>query len=123
MIPEFDNPGHTRAVGLDPEFKEIIRCFSKDWANNLPNAYKINGGPPTGVLDPSMDKTYDLLKGIFESFNSIFPDSMIHLGGDEVFTSCFNENPDIKSFMQHNKLNTYNDLINFHLTKTRRLLK
>lgn len=47
---------------------------------------------------------------------------MVHLGGDEINTSCFNENPDIKSFMMHNKLNTYNDLINFHISKTRSLL-
>lgn len=27
VIPEFDNPGHDRAIGNDPEFREIIRCF------------------------------------------------------------------------------------------------
>ena len=107
VIPEFDNPGHTRAVGLDPAFGDIIRCFNKDWANNLPGAFKINGGPPTGVLDPSMDKTYDLLKDIFSSFDESFPDAMVHLGGDEVFTSCFNENPNIQTFMREKKLNTY----------------
>ena len=74
VIPEFDNPGHTRAIGLDPSLKDIVRCFNKDWPNTIPNAYKINGGPPTGVLDPSMDKTYDLLKAVFENFKQIFPD-------------------------------------------------
>lgn len=74
VIPEFDNPGHTRSIGLDPEFKEIIRCFDKDWPNTPPGAYKINGGPPTGVLDPLYDKTYELIKGIFTDMNAIFPD-------------------------------------------------
>lgn len=95
IIPEFDNPGHSRSIGLDPYFNEIIRCFNKDWPNTVPGAYKINGGPPTGVLDPSNQKTYDLIRGIFTDFNSIFPDNYIHLGGDEVFTSCFGENPNI----------------------------
>lgn len=27
VIPEFDNPGHTRAVGMDPYFNEIVRCY------------------------------------------------------------------------------------------------
>ena len=123
VIPEFDNPGHTRAVGLDPEFKDVILCFDKEWPNNLPNAFKIYGGPPTGVLDPSKDKTYDLLKGIFETFKEFFPDNMVHLGGDEVFTSCFNENPHIQTFMKSHGLSTYKDLINYHLEKTRTLLK
>ena len=66
VIPEFDNPGHARSIGLDPNFSEIIRCFNKDWANTVPGAYKINGGPPTGVLDPSYQKTYDLLQAILK---------------------------------------------------------
>jgi len=27
VIPEFDNPGHVRAVGTDPYFNDIILCF------------------------------------------------------------------------------------------------
>lgn len=84
VIPEFDNPGHVRAIGLDSNYSEIIRCFNKDWPNRLTGAYKINGGPPTGVLDPSYDKTYDLINNIFKDLNTLFPDNMIHLGGDEV---------------------------------------
>ena len=65
VIPEFDNPGHVRSVGHDPYFKEIVTCFNKDWANTVPGAYKIFGGPPTGTFDPSNDKTYELLTAIF----------------------------------------------------------
>jgi hexosaminidase len=95
VIPEFDNPGHTRAIGFDPYFLDTIRCFNKDWAYSVPDGYRINGGPPTGVLDPSNNKTYELLAGIFKDFNTLFKDNMIHLGGDEVLQSCFNENPDL----------------------------
>lgn len=45
VIPEFDNPGHVRSIGLDPYFNEIIRCFSKDWPSTVPTAYKVTGGP------------------------------------------------------------------------------
>jgi hypothetical protein len=72
-MPEFDNPGHTRAIGLDPYFRDIVRCFnSTSYSYNVPGAYKIKTGPPPGVLDPSMAKTYDLLDGIFKTFNSNF---------------------------------------------------
>jgi len=58
VVPEFDNPGHVRAIGMDPAFNAIIRCYNKDWPSTIAGAYKINGGPPTGVLDPSSDLTY-----------------------------------------------------------------
>ena len=122
VIPEFDNPGHVRAIGYDPKFTDIIRCFNKDWANTVPMAYKIIGGPPTGVLDPSEDLTYDLLAGIFNDMINIFPDQVIHLGGDEVFTSCFNENPNIINYMNENGIATYSDLISFYLLKVRDML-
>lgn len=60
VIPEFDNPGHLRAIGY--ALRDITLCFSKDWHSTVPGApYKINGGPPTGVLDPSKVESYELL--------------------------------------------------------------
>ena len=35
VIPEFDNPGHTRAIGFDPYFNEIVRCFNRDWNSRV----------------------------------------------------------------------------------------
>ena len=63
VIPEFDNPGHTRAIGFAPEFKEIVRCFNKDHSYNVPGAYHVKASP-SGVLDPSFPKTFDLMKGL-----------------------------------------------------------
>jgi hexosaminidase len=107
---------------MDNAFRKIIRCFDKDWPYTLAGAYKINGGPQTGVLDPSYPETYELLNGIFTDFNSAFPDDYVHLGGDEVFTSCFNENPNIINFMNDNGISTYSDLISWHISKTRDVL-
>lgn len=89
IIPEFDNPGHTRAIGTDPDFEDIVLCFQRDGPSTVPGAYKVKGGPPTSVLDPSVNKTYDLIRGIIEDINATFPDSYIHLGGDEVQDYCF----------------------------------
>ncbi len=119
VIPEFDNPGHTRALGLDPNFNDIIRCFNKNWYSTVPGAYKVQGGPPTGVMDPSSDKTFQFITGLFKDFDSIFTDNMIMLGGDEVLTSCYKENPKIYDFMDSKKLATFEDLFQYHIDRTK----
>jgi hexosaminidase len=99
VIPEFDNPGHSRAIGFDPYFTEIVRCFNDTEPYKVPNAYEIKGAPLSAPLDPSMEKTYEAIQGILTEMNELFPDSHVHLGGDEVDTACFDENPGIKDFM------------------------
>lgn len=123
VVPEFDNPGHVRAVGHDPNFRNTTLCFSRDWPWRVQDTYKINGGPPTGVLDPSNDLSYELLQGIFADFIQLFPDNMIHLGGDEVLQSCFDESATVKDFMKANNLATYDDLVVYHMARTRYLLQ
>lgn len=71
VIPEFDNPGHTRAIGMDPNFADIVRCFTKDNNVNIERAYTVKGDR-TGVLDPTLEKTYDLLDGVFTELDSLF---------------------------------------------------
>ena len=67
-----------------------MRCWDTDFNYNKPNAYKIKGGR-SGVLDPSYNKTYDLIQGILQDMNTIFPDNMLMLGGDEVIFKCYRE--------------------------------
>lgn len=99
IVPEFDNPGHTRSIGMDPYFREIVRCFNDVDGYTVPGAYRIEGVPHTSTLDPSYEKTYELLSGVFKEMGTLFPDSLIHLGGDEVDTTCFDENPNLKTWM------------------------
>lgn len=30
VIPEIDMPGHSRAIGMDPFFREIVTCFNRE---------------------------------------------------------------------------------------------
>ncbi len=42
-----------------------------------------------------MDKTYEFISGMIQELNDLFPDTHIHLGGDEIDQECFDENPGI----------------------------
>jgi len=95
VIPEFDNPGHSRAIGFDSYFTEVVRCFNKTDEYPLDGAYTIRGTPLSAPLDPSMERTYEAISGILSELHELFPDSHLHLGGDEVDTACYDENPGI----------------------------
>ena len=44
---------------------------------------------------------------------------MIHLGGDEVIQSCFDENPALQQFMTDHDLADYDALIVYHMQQAR----
>lgn len=64
IIPEFDNPGHSRASTLDPYFREVSLCHDDDGVTVVPDYGVINNPPPLAVLDPSKQKTYELIEGV-----------------------------------------------------------
>jgi len=41
-----------------------------------------------GPLDVTLDRTYELIKDIFAEIFTLFPDPLVHLGGDEVVLTC-----------------------------------
>lgn len=41
-----------------------------------------------GPLDVTLDETYKLVKEVFTEIFDLFPDPVVHLGGDEVVLTC-----------------------------------
>ena len=42
-----------------------------------------------GPVNPARNSTYDFMKRFFQEVMQVFPDSLLHLGGDEVDTQCW----------------------------------
>lgn len=102
IIPEFDSPGHTLSWG-------------KGQPGLLTSCYK--SGAPDGTfgpVDPSNQTNYDFLSQFFKEIQNVFPDAVIHLGGDEVDFDCWKSNPQITEFMRKNKIESYEQLESFY---------
>ncbi|XP_033940764.2 beta-hexosaminidase subunit alpha isoform X1 [Pseudochaenichthys georgianus] len=88
VIPEFDSPGHTQSWGKgQPDL--LTPCY--------------RGSTPSGTfgpVNPVLPSTYQFMTKLFKEVSSVFPDSYIHLGGDEVDFGCWKSNPDVRAFMQ-----------------------
>lgn len=87
VIPEFDTPGHTQSWYSIPNL--LTTCYS--------------GGKPNGNLgpiDPTVESNYAFLEEFFGEVAKVFPDTYLHLGGDEVSFDCWKSNPNIAKWMQ-----------------------
>ena len=59
---------------------------------------------------------------MLSDLNGLFKDSMLHLGGDEIDLTCFDENPNIQAYMQKMGIQNYTELIVSHMAKVRKML-
>lgn len=101
VMPEFDMPGHaTSWVVSRPEIA------------SAPGPYEIERRP--GIFDPTLDptneRTYELLEGFFEEMTALFPDRYMHIGGDENEGKQWDANPRIQSFMNDRGIRNNHEL-------------
>lgn len=91
IIPEFDVPGHSRAiVAAYP----AVGTVSKSTFLGLPDV----------ALNPASGETYAFLEGLFGEMAPLFPDPHFHIGGDEVSPTVWGDAEDVKALMARENL-------------------
>jgi hexosaminidase len=101
VVPEFDMPGHTTSwfVG-HPELATEARTYAieRKW----------------GVFEPAMDPTkeevYRLLDGFIGEMAGLFPDPVLHVGGDEVEGHAWDKSTAVAAFKTAKGLGSNADL-------------
>ncbi|KAI6205588.1 hypothetical protein M3Y94_00809200 [Aphelenchoides besseyi] len=88
VMAEFDTPGHMGS--WRGELGLLAEC--RDATGHI---------IPSNIIDPSLDRNFVFLKNFFNEILTLFPERLIHLGGDEVgaWKSCWLSNPKIMDFM------------------------
>lgn len=95
VVPEIDMPGHASAIAV--AYPELI---------SAPGPYKMERewGVHEPTLDPSNDKVYQFADTIIGEMAAIFPDPYLHIGGDEVKDTQWENSKAIQAYMQKNKI-------------------
>jgi len=129
VVPEFDVPGHaTPFLVAYPEIASSPHQYihkkesEQEGSSNEVQQYRIerNTGVFDATLDPTNEKTYEILFALFEEMAEIFPDEYVHIGGDENEGKQWDSNKKIQKFMIENGLKDNHALQN-HFNK--KLLK
>lgn len=78
VIPEFDIPGHTvSAIACYP----YLSCFDRRMK------VKTHWGVKHDIMCAGKETTYQFVYDILDELMELFPDGVIHIGGDEAFKS------------------------------------
>nr|XP_043631559.1 beta-hexosaminidase 3 [Erigeron canadensis] len=86
VLAELDVPGHAKSWGVGyPALWPSKKCQEP--------------------LDVSSDFTFKLIDGVLSDFSQIFKYRFVHLGGDEVDTSCWSSTPRIQKWLEQKGLN------------------
>ena len=90
IIPEIDLPGHSRSlIGVFPEM-----------ACDMDVPYISVNGETDNVLCVAREENYRILSNIFREIASLFSSEYIHIGGDEVDHTSWNNCPRCQALMQ-----------------------
>ncbi|KAJ4798809.1 Beta-hexosaminidase [Rhynchospora pubera] len=86
VLAEIDVPGHTLSWGVG---------YSSLWPSKSCRE----------PLDVSNEFSFKVIDGILSDFSKVFKFKFVHLGGDEVNTSCWTTTPRIKEWLNNHHMN------------------
>jgi hexosaminidase len=91
VIPEIEMPGHSEAA---------LRAYPQFGSVQGTNGLQLNWG----VYDPSNPGTFEFLDNVLAQVFKLFPGPYVHIGGDEVNTNYWHDNPGCQALMQREGL-------------------
>lgn len=108
VIPEFDVPGHNvAAIACYP----YLSCFERSLE------VATHWGVKRDILCAGKESTYGFVYDVLDEIMELFPDKIIHIGGDEAFKERWKICPHCQKAIKENNLHDENDLQMFFMSK------
>lgn len=117
IIPEIDTPGHSRAaiVAMKYRYNHFAESNLKKaqeymlWDPDDKGGYKSIQAYGNNVLNPAIEGTYRFLEKVVRELGKMYHSAdlkldIVHLGGDEVASGCWDNSPAVKALMAKEKM-------------------
>jgi hexosaminidase len=95
VVPEFDVPGHASAIAV--AYPELI-------TQPGPYAMQRHWGVFEPLLDPSKPEVYQFIETMIAELAELFPDDYVHIGGDEIDPTQWQQSQAVQHYMQQHQL-------------------
>ena len=118
VVPELDMPGHVTSwlaaypqwapprQGAETGGKRPAHPGAKGGSGEAPRDIRTSRrfGPHEAVLNVADDAVYRAIDALFGELAELFPDSHVHMGGDEVNPTWWLQSPEVGAYMALNEL-------------------
>ncbi|MBI9040767.1 family 20 glycosylhydrolase [Lutibacter sp.] len=104
VVPEVDVPGHATA---------ILTAYPEIGSKDTTYSIERFSGIFDPTLDPTNERTYEILGDLFGEMAALFPDQYFHIGGDENEGKHWDENLKIQEFKKKHAIDSNHNLQTF----------
>jgi hexosaminidase len=127
ILPEIDVPGHSSALlasypelscTKDPSIKVSPGYKFAEWFGNGTFKMLIDN-----TLNPSDEKVYEFLDGVFTEVAALFPGAYIHMGGDECYHGYWEKDPGCQALMKKMKMQKVEELQSYFVKRIEKIVK
>lgn len=108
VIPEIDTPGH--AVSMISAYP-FLSCFERELS------VATSWGVKHDVLCVGKESTFDFMYKLFDELTEMFPDGIIHIGGDEVPQTRWKLCPHCQQRIKDEGLESEDELLPYYLNR------
>jgi hexosaminidase len=114
VVPEFDVPGHATA---------ILTAYPEIGSKKMTYELERFAGIFDPTIDPTNERSYEILGELFEEMAGLFPDRYFHIGGDENAGKHWDENQQIQAFMKERGFKTNHELQTYFNIRLEKMLQ
>ncbi len=136
IIPEIDTPGHSRAaiVAMKYRYNKVAESSPKKaqeyilWDPDDKGGYKSVQAYANNVLNPAQEGTYRFLEKVVNELSKMYRQAnltldIVHLGGDEVASGCWDNSPAVKALMTKEKMSDVHAMMEYYIDRVSAMLE